>query len=313
MRFHLASSLQPNVQSGQKNGGVRAAGAWRSLCLTLLALGLGACNAVSVSYNNAPTLLTWWADSYFDLDGEQEAAVKDSVRALRVWHRTQLPEYARALAEVQNRVGRPVGQPIETADVAWLFDESQKQMRRLVEHAAPDAAVLAGRLRADNIVALQKKMEKKNAEFADDYINASLEKRQDKRYERVLAEAERWYGGFNREQKKKIRAMTDGLPGNYPLVLEDRRRRQAELVVILSAAVDKTIPTPEIARRLARWADFEQGRTPEYQHYAARYKVEMEKLFAGVANLASSEQRETAMKNVAGYMDEFNALAVAGN
>ena len=309
MRFHFASSIQPTAQSGQKNGGLRVAGAWRGLFIALLALGLGACNTVSLSYNNAPTLLTWWADSYFDLDGEQEGALKDSVRALRVWHRTQLPEYARALAEVQNRVGRPV----ETADVAWLFDESQKQMRRLVEHAAPDAAVLAGRLRADNIAALQKKMDKKNAEFADDYINASLEKRQDKRYERVLAEAERWYGSFNREQKKKIRAMTDALPANYPLVLEDRRRRQAELVVILTAAVDKTMPTPEIARRLARWADFEQGRTPEYQQYAGRYKVEMEKLFAGVANLASSEQRETAMKNVAGYMDEFNALALAGN
>ncbi|HEX4327973.1 MAG TPA: DUF6279 family lipoprotein [Burkholderiales bacterium] len=313
MRFQLASPIQLNAQSGQKKGGVRSALAWRGLLLALLALGLGACNAVSLSYNNAPTLLTWWADSYFDLDGEQETAVKESVRALRVWHRTQLPEYARALAEVQMRVGRPVGQPIETADVAWLFDESQKQMRRLVEHAAPDAALLAGRLRADNIAALQKKMEKKNAEFADDYINASLEKRQDKRYERVLSEAERWYGSFNREQKKTIRAMTDGLPGNYPLVLEDRRRRQAELVVILNAAIDKSAPPPEIARRLARWADFEQGRTPEFQEYAARYKAEMEKLFAGVANLASAEQRETAMKNVAGYMDEFNALAVAGN
>ena len=201
----------------------------------------------------------------------------------------------------------------ETADVAWLFDESSRQMRRLIEHAAPEAAVLAGRLRPDNIAALQKKMAKKNAEFEDDYITAPLEKRQDKRYERVLSEAERWYGSFDREQKKKIRAMTDSLPGNYPLVLEDRRRRQSDLVVILSAAVDKSAPAPVTARRLARWADFEQGRTPEYQQYAARYKREMEKLFAGIANLASAEQRETAMKNVAGYMDQFNALAVAGN
>jgi len=304
---------QPKAQSGQKHGVLKfigvSRGAWRGACVALLAAGLAACNAVSVSYNNAPTLLTWWADSYFDLDGEQEAALKDGVRALRVWHRTQLPEYARALAEVQNRVGRPV----DTADVAWLFDESQKQMRRLVEHAAPDAAALAGRLRPDNIAALQKKMAKKNAEFEDDYITASLEKRQDKRYERVLAEAERWYGSFSREQKKKIHLMTDGLPGNYPLVLEDRRRRQAELVVILTAAVDKSATAPEIARRLARWADFEQGRTPEFQEYAMRYKREMEKLFAGAANLATQEQRETAMKNVAGYMDEFNALALAGN
>lgn len=310
MGASMLLQAQPNAQSGQKKGTLKS---WRGACAALLVAVLAACSAVSTSYNNAPFLITWWADSYFDLDGDQEAALKEGVRNLRAWHRTQLPEYARALSEVQLRVGRPVGQPIETADVAWLFGESQKQMRRLVEHAAPEAAALAGCLRADNIAALQKKMAKKNAEFEEDYITATLEKRQDKRYERVLAEAERWYGSFNREQKKKIHAMTDLLPGNYPLVLEDRRRRQAELVTILTAAVDKSVPTPEIARRLARWADFEQGRTPAFQEYAARYKREMEKLFAGVANLADAGQRETAMKNVGEYMDQFNALAVAGN
>ena len=37
-------------------------------------------------------------------------------------------------------------------------------------------------------------------------------------------------------------------------------------------------------------------------------------MFAPVlADVAAAVQRETATKNVAGYMDEFNALAVAGN
>ena len=31
---------------------------------------------------------------------------------------------------------------------------------------------------------------------------------------------------FDREQRAKIRALTDALPANYPLVLENRKRRQ---------------------------------------------------------------------------------------
>jgi hypothetical protein len=295
---------QHSAQSGQKKGAW-----WKGGGIAMAALALAACSALSTTYNNAPTLITWWANSYFDLDNDQEALLKDRIRALRVWHRTELPVFARAFGELQTRIGRPV----EAADVDWLFDESKMQMRHLVEHAAPDAAELATHLRSDNIAALKRKMEKKDAEFEDDYVTASPEKQQDKRYDRVLSEAERWYGSFSGEQKKQIRAMSDALPGNYALVLADRRRRQAELVTILNAAIDKSAGVPETTRRLARWADFEQGRTPEFQAYATRYRRELERLFAAIANLATPDQRQAAQKNVGEYMDQFNTLAVAGN
>lgn len=289
-------------RSGQKNGIAFWAAA-------VLALFIAGCSTLSTGYNNAPTLLTWWADSYFDLDNAQEAQLKERIAALRAWHRTQLPDYARVFGEVQARINRPV----EAADVAWLFDESLQRMRRLAERAAPDAAELAARLRPENLEALQRKLDKNNAEFEDDYIKASQEDREDKRYERILKEAERWYGSFSREQKKQIRAMVAQLPWNYELVLKDRKRRQVELLSILNDAQARRAPTGEIARRLARWCDFEQGRTPEFQAYAKTYRRASEKLFAAIANLATPEQKEVAIKNVGEYMEQFNALAVAGN
>lgn len=293
-------------QSGQKHGG----GIWRrGLALAFAALALAACSTLSTGYNNAPTLLTWWADSYFDLDGGQEDLLKDRLRALRAWHRTQLPDYARAFGEVQLRLNRTV----QPEDVAWLYAESTKRMRRLAEHAAPDAALIATRLRAGNLEALRRKLEKNNAEFEDDYVNAAAGKRADKRYERVLKEAERWYGSFDREQKKQIRVLTARLPTDLAPVLADRKRRQAELLGILEDASAQRAPTEEIARRLLRWTDYERGRTPEFQAYAQAYRREAERVFAAIANLATPEQRETAIKNVGDYMEQFNALAVAGN
>jgi hypothetical protein len=38
-----------------------------------LALALGGCSALRLSYNNAPTLLYWWLDGYADFDKSQGA------------------------------------------------------------------------------------------------------------------------------------------------------------------------------------------------------------------------------------------------
>ncbi len=268
-RRHAADSAQPRLPAAAFN--------WRRLFAAALATAaLSACTALTTSYNNAPTLLTWMANSYFDLDGDQQVLLKDSLRTLRQWHRTQLPEYAKMLAEVQNRMGRPV----EAGDVAWMFSEGEKRYRSLVERAAPAAAELAARLNHDNLAYLEKKLAKKNAEFERDFITADLEKRQDNRYDRLLDEAERWYGSFSREQKRKIRELSDALPANYPLVLENRKRRQAELIAILGSAIDKTIPQDQISRQLRHWAgDFEDGRSPAYRDFNAAYKLESEKLW----------------------------------
>jgi len=303
--------LQTNTQSGQKNGrwGAISAGLGRLLVIATL-LSLTACNALTTSYNNAPTLITWWADSYLDLDGDQDALLKDSLRGLRAWHRTQLPDYARVFAELQNRFKSQVA----PADVDWLYDQSEKRMRKLVERAAPIAAELATRLRPENIAALEKKLAKNNARYEKDYISAPLEDRQDKRYEKVLTEAERWYGSFSSEQQARIRELSNALPASYPLVLADRRRRQAELVAILNMALARSAPQDEIARRLSHWAtDFDQGGTPAYRDFVLRYKTAAEKMFAAIANLATPEQRETAARNVQKYMDDFNNLALATN
>jgi hypothetical protein len=306
----LAPRVQPNTQSGQENDSPHSSFAWRRSLLLIAALGLAACNALTTGYNNAPTLLTWMADSYFDLDSDQETLLKERLRSLRAWHRNQLPDYARTLAEAQARLSRQV----EPDDVAWLFGESEKRYRALIDHAAPAAAELAGRLRPENIAYLQQKMAKKNAEFEDDYIKGGLDKRQEKRYERMLAEGERIYGSFSREQKARIRELSDALPANYPLVLEDRKRRQAELVAILQGAVDKSVPADETTRRLKTWAgDFERGRHPAYRDFGLRYRAELQKMFATIANLATAEQRQVAVKNVQRYVDDFNNLAVASN
>ena len=104
--------------------------------------------------------------------------------------------------------------------------------------------------------------------------------------------------------------LTDALPANYPLVVEDRRRRQRELQTILHAAAARTAPREEVARRLRQWVlDWERGRSPLYREFAARYTAEAQKLFTAIANLATPQQRETAQKRLQNYIDKFATLS----
>ena len=268
---------------------------------------LAACSAVSIGYNNLPTVVNWYADSYFDLDVDQETALKERIVALRQWHRaSQLPDYARFLGEVKARVRGPVSPD----DVAWLYAEVQRRYRVLGERLAPDMVELAFRLTPDNIRHLERKQAQGITEYERDYVASSPEKRRERRHERILSEAERWYGSFGDAQRDRIKILTDALPANYPLVVEDRKRRQRELQAILRAAADKAAPREEVARRMRQWVvDWERGRSPVYREFAARYTSEAQKLFAEIANLATPQQRETAQKRLQNYIDEIAALS----
>ena len=302
-----AAPAQSARLSGQSAGAILA-GFRHMLLLACAALLLAACSAVTTGYKNAPTLLTWWADRYFDLDHDQEAQVKERIAALRVWHRTQLPGYNQMLADAQSRMHRTV----TPQDIAWLFAQGEERYRALIAQAAGPAAELAAGLRPDNLAALEKKLAKNNADFEEDYILSTPEKRHEKRYERMLEQAERWYGSFSREQKEKIRELAAQVPENYPLVLEDRRRRQAEVLAILRAAVEKKVPQEETARQLKTWAgEFERGRSPAYRDFGLRYRAGLHQMFAAIANLATPQQRQVAEKNVQRYMHDFTQLALA--
>ena len=279
---------------------------WLALLLGL-ALLAGGCSTVSVGYNNAPTLINWYADSYFDLDADQETALKERLVAFRRWHRsTQLPDYGRLLAEVKARARGQVG----AGDMVWLYAELQKRYRTMAGKLAPDAADLALILTQDNLAHVERKQAQAHLEYTRDFVNAKPEQQREKRLERVLSETERWYGRFSDAQRERIKGLVDGLPANYALVLEDRKRRQGELVAILRSAVDKSASRDQVAQRLHAWmADWERGRAPAYREFAAQYTAAAQKMIADVANLATPQQREAAQRQFQSYIDDIASLA----
>lgn len=272
----------------------------------LVLLGSG-CSTINVAYTAGPTVLAFMADGYLDLDSDQSALLKGRILAVREWNRTtQMTDYARFLGEVR---GKAVGN-VTPEDVAWAVAEARKRWTVMAEHVAGEIADMAPQLTAENIATLKRKIEKKNVEYSKETLEATPEKQRERRFERVKEEFERWYGNLDDAQLERIRGWIAALPVNYPLALEDRKRRQAEFVAIIEAAVTRKADRAETRQRLQRLLSaWETGRSPAYQAFAAQVMAENLKLAANVVNMATPAQRDTLNRRAQRWIDDMRALA----
>ena len=265
------------------------------------------CSTLDFAYSMGPTALTLMADNYLDLDGDQETTLKERLLAVRESARmNQLAEVGKLFAEVRTRVDRKV----TLDDVIWLTAEGRRHWKVLGTRVAGDIAELAPRLQADNIAALKKKLARNNTEYTKETIETTPEKQREKRFERVKENFERWYGNFDDAQIERMKALSDALPMNPRLVLGDRVRRQNAFVALLSGMVDKSLARPEAEARLATLlTELEQGRSAEYQAYAANYLARSQTMTVEIANLATPEQRATAQRRFKRWADDMANLA----
>lgn len=299
--------LAPRFWRFRAGEGCFRASLWRLLAILGLTLAAGGCSTINVAYNAGPTVLSFMADSYLDLDSDQGALLKVRILAVREWSRTtQMADYARFLGETRQRLGGEIGPD----DVAAVVAEARRRWGPMAERVAGEIADIAPRLNADNIAALKRKFEKSNVEYIREVVEAAPEKQRERRFERTREESERWLGGLDETQLQRVREWTAALPTNYPLALEDRRRRQAEFTAILAAAVDKSADAAQIRARLLRlFTQWESGRSPAYHAFATRYQAESFRMVAAIANMATPAQRETMRRRAQRWIDDMTALA----
>ena len=121
---------------------------------------------------------------------------------------------------------------------------------------------------------------------------------------------ERWYGNFDDAQIERMKVISDALPANPRLVLNDRVRRQNAFITLLTGLMDKSLARAEAEARLAILiTELEQGRSAEYQAYAANYLARSQAMTVEIANLATPEQRATAQRRFKRWADDMANLA----
>ena len=279
----------------------------RRLARLLLAAGLlllGGCSTLQLGYNNADALLTWRADSYFDLDPPQRHDFRERLDRLLAWHRReQLPDYARF---VKAAVERARG-GLRREDLLWFVDGFKLRYRAIVERGAVDAAEVLATLTPEQIRHLAAEFARTNRRFAAEHeLDDSLDTQKRARNQRVLQQITDWTGSLSRTQEQRIEGLLEAVPLFEHLRQQDRMRRQREFLDLLRLRTSRA----EFAARLRAWLlDWEAGRAPEFERLMTEVTERRIEFYLAVERLLTPAQRERALKRLAGFGDDFRALA----
>ncbi len=282
----------------------------RRFVLVSVTLLVTACSSLKLGYNNADTLLLYALDSYLDLDERQQAMAGERVRRLLGWHRaTQLTGYAQLLADAQRTLDGRVG----ADDVATLQQQMNAKFAALGDEVAPDIAALAQTLAPAQIDHFAAKLAKESSSARRELVRfAGGRESVDARVKRYGERAESWFGSVNDAQMQILRDALESKTQTW--WLDERERRQNEMVQMLRRIHDEQPPAAEATRRVREFfAQLAEPRDPARRAALTEYRRANAELIARLINAATAAQRATLAKKLRGYADDFTALAAAAN
>lgn len=281
----------------------------RAIKITLLAtaLLLSACSMIRVAYSNGETLSYWWLNTYIDVEAEQKPWVKARINRLFEWHRkTQLADYVQFMKLGQRQLQQPIDKPTVLGDIAEL----KKRSAIMLDYALPDLTDLALDLRPQQIAEIEKKYASGNSDYRKNYLRGELAQRQQYRFNKLMDQAEFWFGDFTREQESVIRKAFDAVSIDNDRHYAQRLRRQRDLLDVLRKIANER-PRRDVAMAMLReqtLAMLEPPANSESSAYYAAYHDGMTNVAVIVINTATAAQRAHASLKLQEFIDDFSRL-----
>jgi len=277
-----------------------------ALCC-VAALLLAGCSALRLSYGQAPRITYWWADRYFDFDGEQAPRVHAALAQWFAWHRTtQLPDYAQLLERLQGELQ----QPFSAEQACRWYGQLQSRADAAFVQALPSLARLALALRPEQLQHMARRFDKLNAESRHELLDEPAAEQHKILAKKLRERYEMLYGSLDRPQRAALEAAVAASPVNAAQWDAERRQRQHDTLATLRQVVAEQ-PPPELAqaRLLALYERGKQSPRPAYLAAQQQLVQNHCALFAQIHALSSAAQRDEAVARLRGWEDDARSLA----
>jgi hypothetical protein len=265
------------------------------------------CSAVRTVYNQGQTFAYWWLDGYFDFDLEQGNRAREALSDWFRWHRaTQLPDYAGLLVQAQ----RQIQQDITPAEACRWSDEFKRRLELAYAQGVPALANLLRTLKPEQVRQVEKRYQKADAEFRNDYLQATRTEQLEAANKRTVSRAEMIYGRLDDAQRKLISDGIAASPFDAKRWLVERQARQREIVDTLRTlqASHADAARAEAALRVFA-AHATVSPRPAYRDYLQRLTDYNCALVAGLHNSTTPEQRRHGLERLKGWEEDLRALA----
>jgi len=273
------------------------------LCLALLS----GCSLLRLTYPQTPTILYWWLDSYIDFTSAQSPRVQQQLADWLRWHRsTQLPEYAALL----QRARAELLADTTPAQVCRWYEEGVARLLIAYEQVLPAAAEAAVALTPAQMEHIQRKFDKSNADFRDDFLQPAPEARQKGAVKRTMERAETFYGRLDDAQRDLVARRVAASPFDAERWLAERRRRQRDVVQTLRRLQVERASSEQMQAALHVLAERALASPDEsYRAYQQRLKLFNCEFAAQLHNATTPAQRQAAADTVKAWETDLRVLA----
>lgn len=276
----------------------------------LPALLLAGCSALKLGYNNAPELSYWWLDSFLDFNDPQSVQVRVELAALQAWHRqSELPRYVTILQKLQ----RLAPATVTPSQLCEVYGELKPRLQALLDQAEPSIAALAPTLTPEQLVHLQRQLDKRSAKWRAQWLTVTLDERNVRRVKQLVDRAEMLYGNLEEPQRALLRERVAALPFDADLRERESRRRHQDVLQTLRQVQSGTSSLTTVRAALHAWL----GRTVKSPDAVYRTQQEIAaqgtcQTLADLHNSTTPAQRLAAIKALQSYEADALSLLAAG-
>jgi len=271
-----------------------------------LAVSMISCSLVKTAYNNAPALVAWRLDDYFDFNDAQKAKLKPALHELHAWHRkNELPRYVSLLNEIHDDLNHDVS----AATACQRIESIKSHVQTLQTQITPIIVDVAATLSDKQLQHLQKRLEKRNREWKEEWWQDTPEEQREVRLEKSTEFAEKVYGDLNEKQinlLKQVIAKSDIDPA---IIYAEILRRDEDTLTILKA-LRNPASSYEEKSQLVR-AGFERMQTSPNTAYQTHIDTVTQLTCETIASLqatTTAKQRLHAQQWVDDYKTQFTQL-----
>lgn len=279
----------------------------RIIGLLVACAALAACSTIKLGYNNLDDISYWWLDGYVDFSDDQTVRVREDLARIHRWHRTQeLPQVARLLQGLE----RLAPGDVTAAQACAVVDQVNERIDALAERAEPAVATAVSGFTAEQLLHMERKYQKGNADFRREWLQIPPAEQAEKRFEKIIERSEMIYGKLDEPQRAALRKQAAQTAFDPARVLAERQRRQRDTLETLRKVSAPSMPMGE-ARQLMRGL-FERARKPADPAARAYTQSLIEEGCRNIAvlhNSTSAAQREAAVRRLRAYQRDLSELA----
>jgi hypothetical protein len=301
----MSSAMRrPSFVRGPIIGGARTLAAWLLvLCLALLT----GCSLLRLTYPQLPTIAYWWLDGYVDFTIAQGPRVQEQLAGWLRWHRaTQLTDYAALLQRARAEL---LANTTPNQVCRWV-DEGTARLLTAYEQAVPAAAETLLALTPAQMDHMERRFEKSNADFRDDFLQPKPEARLKDSIKRVVERAETLYGKLDDTQRDLVARQVAASPFDPERWLAERQIRQRDILATLRRLHGERAGSDQMQAALRVFAEQAQrSPRPPYRAYQQRLKQFNCEFAAQLHNATTPAQRQAAADTLKGWETDLRVLA----